>query len=99
PFCVAAAIAFSQIVDSARREMRPWLRVGFAIALIGCVLSLGFSSIQQVRRRMAHHDSRIQAIDWLQQHATKGEKVLGIRELAILPDEWKRISASSTVVS
>jgi hypothetical protein len=48
---------------------------------------------------MAHRDSRLQAIDWLQQHATKEERILGIRELAILPAEWKRVAASATVVS
>ena len=47
---------------------------------------------------MAHRDSRVQAVDWLQQHATKEETILGIRELSILPAEWKRIAARSTVV-
>ena len=47
---------------------------------------------------MAHEDSRIKAIDWLQQHATPKESVLGIRELMILPAEWKRLAARSTVV-
>jgi hypothetical protein len=48
---------------------------------------------------MVHGDSRIQAIDWLRRHVSKDAKVLGIREIAILPDEWKRIAASSVVVS
>ncbi len=47
---------------------------------------------------MAHRDTRIRAVDWLQQHASKGETVLGIGELAILPAEWKRIAAGLTVV-
>ncbi len=47
---------------------------------------------------MAHQDSRIQAIAWLQQHAGKEKTVLAIRELMILPTEWKRIAASSTVI-
>jgi hypothetical protein len=75
------------------------LRLGITVALIsGCVVSLGFSSFQQVQRRMAHQDSRIKAIDWLQQHATKEETVLGLRELAILPAEWKRVAARYTVI-
>jgi Dolichyl-phosphate-mannose-protein mannosyltransferase len=99
PLCIAAAIAFSDLIDWARRGAYPWLRSGVTGALIvGCVGSLAFSSFQQVQRRMAHQDSRIQAVDWLQQHATNKETVLGIRELMILPAEWKRIAGRSTVV-
>jgi hypothetical protein len=47
---------------------------------------------------MQHVDTRIRAIDWLQRHATKETTVLGIRELAILPAEWKRIAANAIVV-
>ena len=97
--CIAAAIAFSDLIDWARRGAHSWLRVGATVALIaGCVFSLGVSSFRHVQRRMAHQNSRIQAVDWLRQHATKEETVLGIRELMILPDEWKRIAARSTVI-
>lgn len=99
PLCIAAAIAFCALLDWARRGAQPWLRWGVTVALVGgCVVSLGLSSFQQVRQRMAHRDSRIQAVDWLQRHTTKRESILGIRELSILPSEWKRIEARSTVV-
>lgn len=99
PLCIAAAIAFSQLIDLARRRTRPRLCVGLSTVVIGaCVVSLGFSSFREVRRRMAHRDTRIQAIDWLQQHASKDEKVLGLRELAILPAEWRRVVGKVTVV-
>jgi Dolichyl-phosphate-mannose-protein mannosyltransferase len=99
PLCIAAAIAFSYLIDWARRGARAWLRVAITIVLIsGCVGSLAFSSFQQVQQRVAHQDSRIQAIDWLQQHAAKGETVLCISELSILPSEWKRIGLTPTVV-
>jgi hypothetical protein len=98
-FCIAAAIAFSDLIDWARKGAHPWLRSGVTFALIGgCIISLALSSFRQVQRRMAHQDSRIQAVDWLQQHATKEETVLGIRELMILPAEWKRIASRSTVI-
>jgi hypothetical protein len=99
PLCIAAAIAFSRLIDWARRGPQAWLRVAVAIILIaGCAGSLGFSSFGQVHRRMAHQDSRIQALDWLQHHATKRETVLCISELSILPSEWKRIEFTPTVV-
>jgi hypothetical protein len=99
PLCIAAAIGFSYLIDSARRGSQSWLRVITRIALIsGCVGSLGFSSFQQVQQRMTHRDSRIQAVDWLEQHATKENTVLCINELSILPAEWKRIAATATVV-
>ena len=99
PLCIAAAIAFSWLIDWARQGARPWLRLCVTAALIGgCVVSLGFSTFRQVQQRIAHQDSRIKAIDWLQQHAAKEASVLGIQELMILPAEWKRIAARSTVV-
>jgi hypothetical protein len=99
PLCIAAAIAFAWLIDWARLGARPWLRLGVTVALIGgSVVSLGFSSFRQVQQRMVHRDSRIKAIDWLQQHATKEASVLGIQELMILPAEWKRITAGSMVV-
>jgi predicted membrane-bound mannosyltransferase len=99
PLCIAAAIAFSELVNWARRGAHRWLRVGITLALLGgCVVSPGYSSFQQARQRMAHQNSRIQAIAWLQQLAGKEKTVLAIRELMILPTEWKRIAASSTVI-
>ena len=97
--CIAAAVAFSQLIRWARRGSH-LLRYPVTLALIGgCLVSAGFSSFRHVQQRMAHRDTRIQAIDWLQQHAGNRERVLGIRELAILPAEWKRIAANLTVVS
>jgi hypothetical protein len=94
--CIAAAIFFSALIEWSRS----WWRLGIAIVLIGgCVASLGFSSFQQVERRMAHRDSRIQAVDWLQEHAKKEAAILVLRELAILPAELGRIGARITVVS
>jgi hypothetical protein len=99
PLCIAAAIAFSGLIGWARRGPNTGLRLGITIILIvACVVSLGFSSFQQVQRRMAHKDSRIQAIEWLRQNASKEKTVLGIRELMILPAEWKRLAAKATVV-
>jgi len=99
PLCIAAAVAFSWLIDWARQGARPRLRLVVTGALIGgCVVSLGFSSFRQLHQRMAHQDTRIKAIDWLQQHATKEASVLSLQELMILPAEWKRIAARSTVV-
>ncbi len=98
PLCIAAAIAFSSLIDWARCGRQAWLRIAVTIVLIaGCVGSLGFSSFRQVRPRMAHQDSRIQALDWLQQHAVKESKVLCIKELSILPAEWNRIGLTPTI--
>jgi hypothetical protein len=97
--CIAAALAFSDVLDWARGGVRPWLRLGVTGALIGgCVASLAVSSFRQVQWRMTRQDSRIQAVNWLSQYAAKGETVLGIQELMILPAEWERITARSTVV-
>jgi hypothetical protein len=100
PLCIAAAIALSQLVDWARQGTHSRMRYAIAIALIGgFLLTLGFFSFRLVHGRMAHRDTRLQAVDWLQQHANKDERILGVRELAILPAEWKRAAEKITVVS
>lgn len=78
-------------------------RPAFALPLVAALIlliafSLGWSSARHLRSRMQHVDTRVRAIEWLQHHATRGETVLGIRELSILPVEWKRIAAQPTIV-
>lgn len=98
--CIAAAIAFSNLFEWSMTRNHRWFRFGVTLALLcSCVGSLGLSSVQQVRGRMEHQDTRIQAINWLREHVRHGETVLAIRELAILPAEWKRINSTPTVVS
>jgi hypothetical protein len=92
PFCIAAALLLGRI----RLVSASWIAPVLVLAM---GLSLGWSSAAYLRTRILHVDTRISAIDWLKQHAGKEEKVLGIRELAILPTEWKRIAANLTVVS
>jgi Dolichyl-phosphate-mannose-protein mannosyltransferase len=99
-FCIAAAITFADLLHWARQENPSALRSVAAIGLIvGCAVLLATSSFRPMRQRMLHRDSRVQAIDWLQQNATKEETVLGVSELAILPAEWERLAARPTVVS
>ncbi|MEY2550867.1 MAG: hypothetical protein QOG12_1011, partial [Verrucomicrobiota bacterium] len=93
-------IALAELLDWARRGRPGWVSIVGAAALIGIsTATLAFSSFRPIRQRMVRRDTRIQAIDWLEQHATKRQTVLGIRELAILPAEWKRLAAAVTVVS
>jgi hypothetical protein len=99
PFCIAAALTFAQLIDWARRGTHPWLRCGSSIAFLGvCLVLLVSSSFGELHQRMAHRDSRVAAIDWLRQHTPPTAKILAVRELAILPAEWKRIPAGVTVV-
>jgi Dolichyl-phosphate-mannose-protein mannosyltransferase len=99
PLCIAAAFTFSWLMDWARRQPHPWAGVALAAALaFGLPASLCFSSFRLERERIAHKDSRVQAIAWLLKNAGKDKTILGIRELFILPSEWDRI-ANTTVVS
>lgn len=99
-FCVAAAIAFSDLLDWAQQMKQRMLLTRAAAAVIAiCTATLALPLYQPIRQRIAHSDSRIRAIDWLQRHVTEGQTVLGIRELAILPAEWKKLATAATVVS
>jgi 4-amino-4-deoxy-L-arabinose transferase-like glycosyltransferase len=100
PFCIAAALFLVRAGDYFEKRLgRGSLSLWFVAGLIALVASsLGWFSLLHLERRATSTDTRIRAIDWLQQHSTKEQAVLGIRELAILPAEWKRIAASSVVV-
>jgi 4-amino-4-deoxy-L-arabinose transferase-like glycosyltransferase len=96
--CVAAALLFDQVWLWVERRR---LRYGNFIVVVTIAVftfPLAWSSATYLRVRLSRTDSRIQAIDWLEQHAGKGATVLGIRELAILPAEWRRIPADKLVV-
>jgi hypothetical protein len=92
PLCIAAALLLNRFGLGSRLSVASVLAV-----VVG--LPLGWSSAAYLRTRTSHVDARVRAIEWLQQNASKEERVLGIRELAILPAEWKRIVAHLTVVS
>lgn len=97
--CIAAGIAFSNLTDWAKARATNWWRVGLVVVMVaGTVGQMGFSSFRQVNKRMTHRDSRLQAIDWLERNVGKGETILALNELAILPSEWKRVAAKVTIV-
>jgi hypothetical protein len=99
PLCIAAALLFDRLGEYLTGRDRPLASSWLAPALILLVaLSLAWGSVVHLQLRTPHVDTRVRAIDWLQQHATKEETVLGIRELEILPAEWQRIAARSIVV-
>ena len=100
PLCIAAALLCDRLgeylADRDRRlALSPWLAAAWILLV---ALSLAWFSARHLQARTPHIDTRVRAIDWLQQHATKEETVLGIRELEILPAEWKRVAARSMVV-
>jgi 4-amino-4-deoxy-L-arabinose transferase-like glycosyltransferase len=98
-FCVAGGVALAKAFTSLPLPRR-WLRIAVAVIVVGVATSsMGFHSIRSLSQRMAHRDSRVQAIDWLRQHTNKNEKVLALQELAILPEEWQRVPATSSIVS
>jgi len=101
PLCIAAALLCDRLAEYFARPDRRWaLTSWLAPALfLAVALPLAWFSLRHLQLRVPQVDTRVRAINWLQQHATKDETVLGIRELAILPAEWKRIPARSSVVS
>jgi hypothetical protein len=100
PLCIAAALLCDRLGQYLEhRHERFAFASWVAPALILLIaLSLAWSSARHLQRRTTHIDTRVRAIDWLRQHATKDETILGIREISILPAEWKRIAARPTIV-
>lgn len=96
--CVGAAFFFERI----------WLRFGgdeasdrrllLRAALAVFILPFAWRSVTWIETRWGHTDSRVRAVDWLRQNSPSNGNMLAIRELAILPSEWARLSATVTVV-
>jgi hypothetical protein len=96
--CIAAALLCDRVTDRIDRSDRPllaWLSPALILAL---AISLGWGGTEYLRSRTNRIDSRVQAVNWLQAHATKEQTILGLSELSILPAEWKRVPAQVTVV-
>jgi hypothetical protein len=100
PLCIAAALGCDRLGEYLGRRERPATAPWILTALVLVVgLSLGQSTMRHLRSRISHVDTRVKAIDWLRQHADRETKILGLRELAILPAEWERLAARPIVVS
>lgn len=98
--CISAAFLCARMYEhferrGDQRAFHAWLA---PMTILFLSLSLAWWSGRHLQLRTPRIDTRVRAIDWLQQHATKDATVLGLRELSILPAEWKRIAARSTVV-
>jgi hypothetical protein len=99
PFCVAGGIALAKAISLLPRPLTP-LKIASGVALVSLVPSLMLChSGQSLYQRMIHRDSRVLAIDWLRDHMHKDEKVIALKELAILPEEWRRVPAASSTAS
>lgn len=100
PLCIAAALFCDWLGDYLkRRAHRPVVGSLAAVLVLVIALSLAWSSARHLHWRRQRSDTRVRAIDWLQQHVAKDQTVLGLREMAILPAEWNRIAARATIVS
>ena len=100
PLCIASALLCHQLAEYLEHpHHRLPLASCFASgAILVVALSLAWSSGRHLQLRTSRIDTRVRAIDWLQQHALKDQTVLAIRELSFSPLEWKRIVARATVV-
>lgn len=99
--CIASALLCVWLAEYLKGRLhRPLVASAFVTALIlVIVFTLARSTARHAQSRMQRTDTRVRAIDWLRQRATQDQTVLGIRELAILPAEWSRVAARTTVVS
>ncbi|HYJ06256.1 MAG TPA: phospholipid carrier-dependent glycosyltransferase [Chthoniobacterales bacterium] len=99
--CIASALLCIWLSEFLKNRGQGAIRASVIVTALVFVISfsLGRATVRHVRWRMQRVDTRVQAIDWLQKHTTKEQTVLGLRETAILPAEWSRVAARTTVVS
>jgi hypothetical protein len=99
--CIAGALLCAWLAEYLKsRVQRPFIASALVTAMVLVIaVSLAWSTARHLQWRMQRVDARVRAIDWLRQHATKDQTVLGLREMAILPAEWNRLAARTTIVS
>jgi hypothetical protein len=99
--CISAAFVLGRahlfFADERIRQVTSrWLAPAAAVVV---ATSLAVPSWRFVRERRALVDSRVAAITWLHKHARPETRILALEELAILPQEWKRVASRPTIVS
>jgi len=98
PFCIAAAVGLDQCRQwAARRDRAALWHPVVALVIAAIIVTSAFSSFEPLRKRISHRDSRVRAVDWLQERVRTADRVLVIAELSLLPSELDRIGASVQV--
>lgn len=98
--CISAGVAISAVLEWTRHGHHRLSGRLFAATLLVATVAAGFCpSLHYTYARLLHRDTRVQTVNWLQQHTTRGHKILAVSELAILPAEWKRVPAQTTVAT
>jgi hypothetical protein len=93
PLCIAASLPLAGALSL--RTSKGLLRALVALIVIG---SLGISLVRWLPERSRLVDSRTSLVTWLTTHTRRDQEVLVLRDLAILPAELERVSATIRMV-
>jgi hypothetical protein len=91
--CILAALLAVHLRERVPRRI--WVDAG-AVLLAGLLLLPG--SLAYARGRAGLVDSRVQAVDWVREHARAGDAVLVSEELAIVRGELARLGGGAVVL-
>lgn len=94
-FCIAAGVATERLAARSGRA-RAVVSAAIVAGATGVMLHRELPYLLSYRERV---DSRVQAVDWLAANARASDRVLVLREIAILPLELARIPGRVTVAS
>ncbi len=92
--CVLVALVFERV-----RERSPKPRLADAAALLLTGVLFGLPVARFALERSRFEDSRTEAVDWLLRRSARGESVLILDHLAVLPSELKRLEDRRVEVS
>lgn len=97
--CIGAAVSSKRAHRwLANRLPRAAVTGMVALALMLLASSLAAETWRQIEWRRARVDTRVQAVDWLREHTRASDRILVVREVAILPTERKRVAANADIV-
>lgn len=98
--CIAAAFFIVRLgrltfLVGGRVPRGRWFTI---IATLVVAAPSGGASVRQISERMSHVDSRVQAVNWIQQHVPEQSIIVVIEELTFQRAELARIRATPEVI-
>lgn len=94
--CVGAGASIAAVI-AAIRDRWPIAKAAVWTSAVALVVSLGAESLSLQKESAGRVDARVRAVDWLARETRRGERVLLVGELTILPSEIHRIPATVEV--
>ncbi|HEV3408685.1 MAG TPA: phospholipid carrier-dependent glycosyltransferase [Chthoniobacterales bacterium] len=101
PLCVAAAFVLARgdlwfAQPRTRKLVNDWVEPMLAFLIM---FSVAVPAWREIERQRGVVDTRVAALNWLQQNTRAEDRIVAIQELGVHPAEWRRIGRKPRVLT